>query len=216
MQLTKEATIPAKAIAFDMDGTLIDSKAVIENIWRDWASLHNVNFDALLRVAHGRKAIETIRMWAPAGVDPDIELHQLMERAAISVDGLKEIKGAALLLRSLPPHSWGIVTSAERHIALKWLQHLHLPIPEILVSASDVPKGKPDPSGYFLAAEKLGCRPDELVIFEDAENGLAAGDNAGGIVVALATQLSPDEIKTRPWIIDYSAVTYANGALLFS
>lgn len=215
MQLTGGTTIPAKAIAFDMDGTLIESTAVIENIWRDWASLHNVNIDALLSAAHGRKAIETVRMWAPAGVDPDIELRQLMERAAISLDGLEEVKGAALLLRSLPPGSWAIVTSAERDIALNWLQHLHLPVPEVLIAASDVTKGKPDPAGYLLAAQRLGCMPNELVIFEDAQNGFAAGDNAGGFVIALATHLSLNDIGARPWITDYSAVRYAEGTLLF-
>jgi beta-phosphoglucomutase-like phosphatase (HAD superfamily) len=67
----------------------------------------------------------------------------------------------------------------------------------------------------LLAAQKLGCIPNELVIFEDAQNGFAAGDDAGGFVIALATQLSLDEIGTRPWITDYSAVRYAEGRLLF-
>lgn len=53
------------------------------------------------------------------------------------------------------------------------------------LGAGDYARGKPDPSGYLAAAERLGADPAACVVIEDSEVGVAAGVAAGMRVVAL-------------------------------
>ncbi|HWU96853.1 MAG TPA: HAD family hydrolase, partial [Sphingomonas sp.] len=65
-------TLPDRSFAaflFDMDGTLVNSMAVVDRVWRAWAASHGIEADPLMSALHGVRAIETIRRFAPAGVD---------------------------------------------------------------------------------------------------------------------------------------------------
>jgi len=57
---------------------------------------------------------------------------------------------------------------------------------EFLVSNNDVMHPKPDPEIYLKAIERLGCRPDEVVIVEDAPHGIEAARRSGGYVCPVA------------------------------
>jgi HAD superfamily hydrolase (TIGR01509 family) len=59
-----------------------------------------------------------------------------------------------------------------------------------IVAGDEVTRCKPDPEIYLTAAEKLGLKPSECVVFEDAEAGIEAAKRAGIKVVALATTFS--------------------------
>jgi sugar-phosphatase len=60
----------------------------------------------------------------------------------------------------------------------------------VLVAAEDVSRGKPDPQGYLLAAERLGVPIERCVVFEDAEVGLLAAAASGGRVVVVGGHTS--------------------------
>ena len=61
--------IECDALLIDMDGTLVDSTAVVERHWGAWAARHAINLADVLRVSHGRPTIETLRLVAPASGD---------------------------------------------------------------------------------------------------------------------------------------------------
>jgi len=48
------------AFLFDMDGVLVDARAVVERTWRRWAPRHQMNPELLIRAAHGRRSIPTL------------------------------------------------------------------------------------------------------------------------------------------------------------
>lgn len=64
----------------------------------------------------------------------------------------------------------------------------------IIVSGSDVERGKPYPDIYLLAAEKLGLKPTNCIAFEDTEYGVASAKSAGLICFAIPGEFSK---KTR-------------------
>ena len=103
------------------------------------------------------------------------------------------------------------VTSAGRKLAESWLHHAGLPIPNVFVAAEDVAAGKPDPSGFLLAASRLGFQPHETIVFEDAPAGLEAGRRAGAKVIAVATMLSRSELAAHDWIPDFSRIEFTSG-----
>ncbi len=178
--------LTCRGVLFDLDGVLVDSRASVEEVWRIWAAERNRDPDAFIRVAHGRRISETLRMVAP-------ELDIARETAALDdlegkiVVGLRAIPGATELVASLPSGSWGIVTSGSTPIARLRLELAGLPVPQVFITAEQVKKGKPDPQGYITGAERLGISGADCLVFEDAPPGIAAAKAAGMRVVGVLT-----------------------------
>jgi sugar-phosphatase len=177
-------------------------RGIIEAIWRRWASKHGIDVTALLSQAHGRRAIETVRLFAPSGLDPETEAAWLNQQAAQETTGIAAIKGAASLLSALEAHEWAIVTSAQRLLAEHWLTAAGLPQPTVIIAAEDVAHSKPNPGGYVLAAQHLGCPPSSAVVFEDAQAGLEAGRQAGAKVIGVGGSRHLSHLADA-WISDF-------------
>jgi len=176
---TRTVRLTATALLLDMDGTLVDSSVVVERTWAQFARRHGLDVRDVLAVSHGRPTAQTVRMFAPPGIDRVAE-HRRIERAEIDdTDGVVAVPGAAGLVARLPPGRWALVTSAGRRLAERRMAAAGLPLPAVVVTADDVAAGKPDPEGYLAAATRLGCRPEEAVVVEDAAAGVEAGLAAG-------------------------------------
>ena len=174
------------AILFDMDGTLVNSTAFIEANWRRWAALHSLDAEPILAVCHGRKTSETLREVAPH-VDVAKETAWFDTLEANLRDGIVPVPGAAELLATLSPSQWAVVTSASPEIAARRFRLAGLPLPAVLISGRDVPRGKPHPDGYLLAASRLGVPPSRCLVVEDAPAGIEAGRAAGMQLLAITT-----------------------------
>ncbi|HTJ23870.1 MAG TPA: HAD-IA family hydrolase [Gemmatimonadaceae bacterium] len=177
--------IRCAAILFDLDGVLVDSSACVEKSWRDWAVRRRLDPDRVMEVAHGRRSIETVQLVAP-------HLNAADEAAAIAAvestttDGVFEVPGARALLERLPSNAWAIVTSGVRAVATLRIRHTRLPVPEVLVPADEIQRGKPHPEGYLTAATRLGVDPAMCIVVEDTPAGLEAARAAGMRSVAVS------------------------------
>ncbi len=174
------------AVLFDMDGTLVDSRQIVERMWRLWAAEHGLPVAGALAVAHGRRTIETMQLLAPHLATPE-EAARLDALEAEQEGEERAIPGASVLVAALPAHRWAIVTSAGRDLALRRIAQVGLPAPAVLVSADDVVTGKPSPEGYRQAAEQLGVDTRRSVVIEDTPAGVEAGRSAGARVIGLTT-----------------------------
>jgi sugar-phosphatase len=190
------------AVIFDLDGVLVDSMVVIERHWRQWAIQHNFDAAEIMRVAHGRRTVETIRLVAPH-LDAEVEAARFEAGEAFDTDGLVRIDGAARLVRSLPSSSWAVATSCTRDTAMTRLRYAGLPMPTVLVTADDVKQGKPDPEVYLLAAERLDVAPEWCVVVEDALAGIEAAHAAGMHVIAVATTHAQEELESADAVAAY-------------
>ncbi len=175
-----------RAILFDLDGVLVDSRECIELIWHAWAGERGLDPAEFLRVAHGRRIAETLRLVAPQ-LDAAAEAAVLDAMEEVETRGLRAAPGAAALLRQLSEAQRAIVTSGSRPVATLRLRTAGLPIPGVFVTAGDVQRGKPDPEGYLLAARRLGVAPADCVVVEDSPPGVGAGKAAGMRVIAVLT-----------------------------
>jgi sugar-phosphatase len=181
------------AVLFDLDGVLVDSRACVERHWQRWALEHGLSLDEIMRVAHGYRTVDTIRLVAPHLADEE-EAARFDAREAFDADGVVRIEGAAQLVRALPAQRWAVVTSGTRNLAITRLRHTALPMPPVLVTADDVSRGKPHPEAYFLAAARLDVTPETCIVVEDAPAGIRAAHAAGMRVVALATTHRQDDL----------------------
>lgn len=191
---------------FDMDGVLVDSRAVVDRTWRRWAIRHDMDPDAIIAVAHGRRSSDTLRDVAPH-LDIAAEVAWLDEAERKDMDGVVALPGAAALLSHLPGVAWAIVTSSGDALARERLTVCGLPIPRILIASERITNGKPAPDGYLAGARALGIAASDCVVFEDAPPGIEAGLAAGAKVVGLATTYPADRLTRATHVVkDLTAV----------
>ena len=186
-----------QALLFDCDGVLVDSDASVLSAWTRWAESYGLDPLAVFAMVHGRRAAETV---AALIAEPQ----QATALAAINrfeiedAETVTAIPGADQLLNDLPDGRWAVVTSATRALANARLSAAGLPKPTVLITADDVKAGKPDPSGYLLAAKRLGAQPSGCVVLEDAVAGIAAGRAAGvGWVVGVGPRATEAHIDAH-------------------
>jgi sugar-phosphatase len=182
------------AFLLDMDGTLVNSIAVVERVWTGWAVKHGLEPEVFLKTIHGIRASDVIRTLALPGVDAEHEAALLLDEEMEDVAGIVEIPGAVALLNSVPPERWAIVTSAPIALARRRMAAAGIPMPAVIVSGEEVSSGKPSPECYLLGAKRLGVDPRHCLVFEDAVAGILAGEAAGAdVVVITETHATPFE-----------------------
>ncbi len=68
----------------------------------------------------------------------------------------------------------------------------------MLITGSDVSRGKPEPEPYLLAAARLGVEPSKCIVVEDAPSGIEAGKRAGMQVIAIAFTYPRQQLEFGP------------------
>jgi mannitol-1-/sugar-/sorbitol-6-phosphatase len=190
-----------KAILFDLDGTLVDSTASVERNWRRWSERAGLDFARVMQIAYGRPALETLQQVASHLVAAD-EAAWLEEQESTDTIGVVSVSGAKVLLHALPDAAWCIVTSGTMPVATARLRAAGLPMPELLITANDVTRGKPHPEPFLLAAERLGLNAADCVVVEDSPVGVAAARAAGMCVIGVASTHQPSQLETADLVVN--------------
>jgi len=182
--------IRCRALLFDMDGVLVDSTPAVARVWTAWANRFGLVPADVVRQAHGRPSIATIRELLPSA-DHRAE-NQIIEKAEIEdVQDVIALPGTKQLLDALPLDRFAVVTSASHPLAVVRLRAAGFAIPKHLVTSSDIRYGKPHPEPYLRGAQSVGVPPPDCVVIEDAPAGIQSGKAAGCRVLALRTT-TPD------------------------
>jgi mannitol-1-/sugar-/sorbitol-6-phosphatase len=195
--------IRCRALLLDMDGVLVDSTPAVARVWTAWAEKFGLDPAEVVRQAHGRPSIATIRELLP---DADhVAEDQAVEKAEIEdVVDIVALPGTKQLLHTLPPDRFAVVTSATRALAVVRIEAAGLPVPKHLITSNDISRGKPDPEPYLRGAAALAVPPADCIVIEDAPAGIRSGKAAGAHVLALRTTASDDELLRAgaDWIVD--------------
>ncbi|KOX32466.1 MULTISPECIES: HAD-IA family hydrolase [unclassified Streptomyces] len=197
MPATTPATLTARALLLDMDGTLVNSDAVVERCWRRWAERQGLDGDAVLQVVHGRQGYATMAVLLP---DRPMEENHADNRVMLAeetadLDGVVPVPGAPAFMAAITDLPHALVTSADEALAQARMGAAALRVPETRVTAESVGASKPDPEGFLKGAAALGFDPADCVVFEDSEAGIQAGRAAGMRVVGVgprAAAFAPD------------------------
>jgi len=192
-----------EAVIFDMDGVIVDSHPAHREAWRMFfGTLGRSVSDAELDfVLDGRKRGEILRHF----------LGELSEEAMAEYGKRKDeyFRKASLQISPLPGVlkfmqtlanagiAVAVATSASESRTRHTLEYLHLVgTISVVVTGDDVILGKPDPSIYSLACERLSIAPGYALAVEDAVSGIEAARRAGLTCIGVASHQSPDKLKT--------------------
>src|SRR5947207_10216820 len=206
-------SIRCRGILFDLDGVLVDSTPAVARVWAGWAHEHGFDTDKVVREAHGRPSIATIRELLPHA-DHAAEDREVERREIADVDGVIPLPGAMELLQALPLRRWAIVTSCTRPLARVRIAAAGLPKPRHLVTSTDVKHGKPDSEPYLKGAEFIGVPASDCIVIDTAAAGIRAGKAAGARVIALRTTATDAELHEAgsDWIVDDCAGLFLDSA----
>lgn len=187
--------MPLRAVIFDWDGVVVDSSAHHERSWEILAAKRGLHLPAdHFKRGFGKKnnVIIPDLGWATDPAEVDALAHEKEEiyRSLVREKGIEPLPGVRALLESLHagqiPCAIGSSTERANLDCLLDLMDLRRFF-RVIVSGEEVVHGKPDPSIFLLAAERLGAAPADCAVIEDALVGIEAAKRAGMSVLAVAT-----------------------------
>jgi pyrophosphatase PpaX len=171
------------AVLFDVDGTLLDTCDYIFGAFdAALTALGQGRCDPLVyREVVGQPLAVCYRRLAPL-VDAEAlaELHRAWQ--ADHLELVRPMPGASTVLGELRRRSLRVaaVTTRSRRSSIASLERAGLlPLIEVVVSAEDVTRHKPDPEPVHLALARLGVKPDAAVMVGDTPADVGAGRAAG-------------------------------------
>jgi HAD superfamily hydrolase (TIGR01509 family) len=204
-----------RAVVFDLDGVLIDSEPVWEEVRRAYVAERGGRWS---EEAQERLMGMSTPEWAGylgkelgVGVPPDQVAADVIDRMSDRYrDAVPLLPGAVAAVRRLAG-TWplGLASSSPRALIDVVLAQAGLDgLFQTTVSTEEVAQGKPAPDGYLAAADRLGVPAAGCVAIEDSSNGLRSAYNAGMRVIAVPRPQYP------PAADALALATYVAGGLV--
>lgn len=205
-----------KAVVFDLDGTLIDSMWVWCEVDRTFLKKFNIPVpEGLHEAIEGMSFTEGAKYFKEKfGIADSIEeIMQEWNRMAfqVYVEEVPLKPGAYKFVKKIRKAGLktAIATSNSTHLVETVLKvHGLLEDFDAIVTADDIPEGKPNPQIYLEAAARIQVPPNACLVFEDISMGILAGKRAGMTTCAVRDSFSDYQWEKKIEMADYHIDSY--------
>ena len=199
-----------EAVIWDMDGVIVDSGPYHFQAWREVFHRRGISFtEEDFRRDFGRRNDTIIRSAMGEGLpveEVDALAGEKEESYRCGIAGkVKALPGVLRLMQKLresgikmavassaPPENIRLIT--EKLDVSRFF--------DAVVWGREVSEGKPSPQGFLLAARKLGVKPENCVVIEDAVAGVAGAGSAGMRCVAVTNSHSRASLAEADLVVD--------------
>ncbi|MGB9940978.1 HAD family hydrolase [Methanosarcina sp.] len=197
-----------KAIIFDVDGVLVDSMRFQADAWVKAFKEVGITITREdiyeLEGSNNRRLIKSV--FEKAGKEPEPwHLEQLPEkkREALEFDQIKPFEGILDCLKELKRHfKLAMVSGSHVDTVTKVVNKYFSNCFEVVITGSDMERGKPDPDPYLKALEELDLTKNECIVIENAPLGITAAKRAGLYCVAVASMLEPEKVEHADLVLE--------------
>ena len=188
-----------KAALFDLDGVVFDTEPQYTIFWGSVCRQYHPEHPGLEQEIKGSTLTQIYERWFSGSLETAREdvtsrLNDYEQQMYYDfLDGFEQ------LIRDL--HNHGVKTAVVTSSNMPKMESVYRYQPafkslfDAILTSEDFERSKPDPDCYLKAAERLGVKKDECIVFEDSFNGLRSGRAAGMKVVGLATTNSAESIS---------------------
>lgn len=184
---------------FDMDGLLFDTERMYRDSWKQSAQqfglVHNPDFPRTVCGSSGAHMREIILQYYPQ-VDAKAFANDCILRVERELETHVPAKtGVRDILQYFKQHGVrvAVASSSKRATVLHNLKQADiLSYFDAVVSGDQVTHGKPAPDIFLLAAQQIGCEPENCYVFEDGTNGIRAGATAGCTTIMIPDLTPPN------------------------
>lgn len=193
-----------RAVLFDMDGVLYNSMPYHARAWHRAMAQFGYDLpEEEVYMHEGRTGTSTVNLVSRREHGVEVsderveEIYKVKSKFFNEFPPAEPMPGALSLLRQLKEQGLKILIvtgSGQRSL----LDKLNVDYPdifrrELMVTAFDVMRGKPDPEPYLMGLQKGELHPDECIVVENAPLGVRAAKAAGIFTIAVNTGPLPDE-----------------------
>jgi len=193
-----------KAVIYDMDDLMVNSYALHIEASDRVFQRHGVDQKKVpehIRAGLVGMRVSDILKYLVDYLKLDVNLENLQEkRSAIFLDLVnKNLKTMPDLLQSLKlfkKNKFKIALASsgtKKYINVVLAKFKIADYFDVIVSGDDIKRGKPDPEIFSVAVKKLGLKPEETLVLEDATNGIEAAKSAGCKCIAVINKMTPPQ-----------------------
>ncbi|MDI6814621.1 MAG: HAD family phosphatase [Dehalococcoidales bacterium] len=210
----KEHTTPsrskAKAVIWDMDGVIADTAPYHLKAWQEVFQKRGVKFtEEDFRRSFGQRNDTIIRntlgeVTLQSEIDAIAREKERNFRKAIR-QNIKPLPGAIRLIKMLTEHGFKMALASSAPMENIQLLIKGLGINncfQSIICDRDVTEGKPSPQGFLLAAQRLGVKPKNCIVIEDAVAGITAAKRAGMHCLAITNTHPRMSLMEADLVID--------------
>ncbi|WP_229069810.1 HAD family phosphatase [Actinoplanes sp. DH11] len=187
-----------EAVVFDLDGVIIDTEEVWEEVRRGYVAEFGREFrpdsqDRMMGMSTGEWSAHLADEVGVPRTAEQVAADVLGRMAQRYTEALPLIPGAVEVVRALGEHyRLALASSSARLLIDQVLRTAGLTGAfEVTLSTEEVPRGKPAPDVYLTAVAKLGLTPAVCAAVEDSSNGLRSAAAAGLAVIAVPHGVYP-------------------------
>lgn len=192
-----------KGAIFDMDGLLFDTERLFRDGWvemaKQFGQVPNPDFPVAIAGTSGAGMREVIHRFYPEVDTFAFQKSCYAYAARILENGPPEKPGVKEILTFFRDQGVkiAVASSSYREMIQKNLRAAGIEeLFNAVISGDEVTRGKPEPDIFLLAAQQLGCAPEDCYVFEDGINGVQAGIAAGCATIMIPDLFPPtDELR---------------------
>lgn len=211
-----------KAALFDLDGVVFDTEPQYSVFWGGICRQYHPEHPGLEHEIKGQTLTQIYDRWFSGPLLSEQESITSRLNDYEQQMSYEYIAGFEALIANL--RSYGVMTAVVTSSNIPKMESVYRQQPEFtslfdaILTSEDFDRSKPDPDCYQKAAQRLGAKSDECIVFEDSFNGLRAGRAARMAVVGLTTTNPMEAIKSLSdlQLKDYEGVTFEQLETLLS
>ncbi|MDB5030043.1 HAD family phosphatase [Mucilaginibacter sp.] len=214
------------AAIFDMDGTMVDNTPYHLKSWQTLFKKYDMGDlspETYYTQISGVPIMDTLKRLFPDAEESRLRgllqekeglYKQLYGPYATPINGLEnfliELKNAGIKLAMASSATIDDIDFILSHVPVRNYF-------DAIIDGNRVSKSKPNPQIFLKAADDLGVKPEDCVVFEDSLAGIKAANAAGMKVIGITTSHPPDKLQPADLIIaDYTALDFKKLADLFN
>jgi beta-phosphoglucomutase-like phosphatase (HAD superfamily) len=187
--MSESLTIPQgeyDGYIFDCDGTLVDSMPVHYLAWIKSLRQNGATFEFTEEQFYSyagikeQDIVKLLNRQHGTNIDPETVAEGKCQLLFDYVPSLKPVGAVVDVARQmLGKKPMSVASGSPHYIVEMFLKQIGiLDWFPVIVTPEDVPRGKPAPDMFLLAAEKMGVLPSKCLVFEDGRSGIEAAEAA--------------------------------------
>jgi beta-phosphoglucomutase len=189
-------------VIFDMDGVLADTGSIHYESWVKMATEIGIEFTReIFEETFGQQSPTITRKLVGPEVDENLvekwaSLKEQYYREMVR-EKLVPLPGVIRIIKKLKSEGFRLAVGSSgppENVELLLSQMKIKSLFDVIITAVDVKKGKPEPEVFLNVAKKLNINPHNCIVIEDAPVGLEAAKSAGMISIALTTTHNKTEL----------------------